>query len=114
MWRFFFFSSRRRHTRFDCDWSSDVCSSDLAREPGQDLVGRDPFVAQVLAQHVGGDELTTRELGVRRSRLLIRGLQCLSWGVLLWCDAADDFRMFRCFAAQYFRSFVAWCRYIIV
>src|SRR2546427_7738515 len=27
---FFFFSSRRRHTRFDCDLSSDVCSSDLA------------------------------------------------------------------------------------
>src|SRR5256886_12421581 len=27
----FFFSSRRRHTRFDCDWSSDVCSSDLRR-----------------------------------------------------------------------------------
>src|SRR5256886_13188811 len=26
---FFFFSSRRRHTRFGCDWSSDVCSSDL-------------------------------------------------------------------------------------
>src|SRR3989475_2128439 len=25
----FFFSSRRRHTRFDCDWSSDVCSSDI-------------------------------------------------------------------------------------
>src|SRR5256886_5404515 len=29
--RTFFFSSRRRHTRFDCDWSSDVCSSDLVR-----------------------------------------------------------------------------------
>src|SRR2546430_14590026 len=28
-WFVFFFSSRRRHTRFDCDWSSDVCSSDL-------------------------------------------------------------------------------------
>src|SRR5688572_20024424 len=27
-WKKFFFSSRRRHTRFDCDWSSDVCSSD--------------------------------------------------------------------------------------
>src|SRR5207237_1740012 len=26
---YFFFSSRRRHTRFKCDWSSDVCSSDL-------------------------------------------------------------------------------------
>src|SRR5688572_32601351 len=34
---FFFFSSRRRHTRFDCDWSSDVCSSDLGerREKGR-------------------------------------------------------------------------------
>src|SRR5260370_24516431 len=32
---FFFFSSRRRHTRFKCDWSSDVCSSDLeSREKG--------------------------------------------------------------------------------
>src|SRR5689334_23949470 len=26
---FFFFSSRRRHTRWNCDWSSDVCSCDL-------------------------------------------------------------------------------------
>src|SRR5690625_6453932 len=35
---FFFFSSRRRHTRWPRDWSSDVCSSDLApraQEPGQ-------------------------------------------------------------------------------
>src|SRR5438477_6255968 len=35
LWRkfcsfFFFFSSRRRHTKLTCDWSSDVCSSDLA------------------------------------------------------------------------------------
>src|SRR5260221_11903485 len=33
----FFFSSRRRHTRSLCDWSSDVCSSDLGRR--QCLVG---------------------------------------------------------------------------
>src|SRR5256886_3481128 len=32
---FFFFSSRRRHTRFDCDWSSDVCSSDLSATAGR-------------------------------------------------------------------------------
>src|SRR5256886_6901906 len=32
----FFFSSRRRHTRFDCDWSSDVCSSDLT--PGSEVL----------------------------------------------------------------------------
>src|ERR1022692_2149096 len=30
---FFFFSSRRRHTRLQGDWSSDVCSSDLCKEP---------------------------------------------------------------------------------
>src|SRR6266480_959142 len=29
---FFFFSSRRRHTRLTCDWSSDVYSSDLVRD----------------------------------------------------------------------------------
>src|SRR6266480_4615538 len=31
---FFFFSSRRRHTRLTCDWSSDVCSSDLGAGMG--------------------------------------------------------------------------------
>src|SRR5215510_15869382 len=31
---FFFFSSRRRHTRWPRDWSSDVCSSDLGVEHG--------------------------------------------------------------------------------
>src|SRR2546430_16459226 len=43
---FFFFSSRRRHTRFDCDWSSDVCSSDLDRPP------RQPAVAQEIVSGV--------------------------------------------------------------
>src|SRR5690606_39600396 len=33
----FFFSSRRRHTRFSRDWSSDVCSSDLRGNPKFDL-----------------------------------------------------------------------------
>src|SRR5690606_35159636 len=39
----FFFSSRRRHTRFSRDWSSDVCSSDLGydiRCPGPDAEAR--------------------------------------------------------------------------
>src|SRR5690349_23656325 len=34
---FFFFSSRRRHTRSLRDWSSDVCSSDLVAEVGRRL-----------------------------------------------------------------------------
>src|SRR5690606_39734299 len=33
----FFFSSRRRHTRFSRDWSSDVCSSDLAGLQEEDI-----------------------------------------------------------------------------
>src|SRR2546430_17212680 len=44
---FFFFSSRRRHTRFDCDWSSDVCSSDL-----QGLAKADKKAARVAAEGV--------------------------------------------------------------
>src|SRR5206468_6362868 len=39
---FFFFSSRRRHTRSDRDWSSDVCSSDLAVRTGGLQVIRTP------------------------------------------------------------------------
>src|SRR5260221_13771960 len=35
---FFFFSSRRRHTRSLCDWSSDVCSSDLVEVADRDDV----------------------------------------------------------------------------
>src|SRR5436309_14593206 len=34
MFPLFFFSSRRRHTRFSRDWSSDVCSSDLTATVG--------------------------------------------------------------------------------
>src|SRR5215208_5140683 len=37
IWLFFFFSSRRRHTRWPRDWSSDVCSSDLVRAGGLDM-----------------------------------------------------------------------------
>src|SRR5689334_25227092 len=41
----FFFSSRRRHTRWNCDWSSDVCSSDL-RERHLALLEREPLAAR--------------------------------------------------------------------
>src|SRR5436189_3549743 len=37
---FFFFSSRRRHTRYIGDWSSDVCSSDLIAEWGVEATRR--------------------------------------------------------------------------
>src|SRR3954466_2132521 len=37
----FFFSSRRRHTRLSCDWSSDVCSSDLYGDHRERRVGKE-------------------------------------------------------------------------
>src|SRR2546430_3348978 len=54
---FFFFSSRRRHTRFDCDWSSDVCSSDLPGAVHRTAVGllvlrhHQPVAGGVHGQH---------------------------------------------------------------
>src|SRR5699024_12099442 len=39
---FFFFSSRRRHTRSKRDWSSDVCSSDLG-DPALEIINGHPF-----------------------------------------------------------------------
>src|SRR6185369_4450110 len=55
---FFFFSSRRRHTRFKCDWSSDVCSSDLS--PSARCLA--DFVAPKetrLVDHIGGFAVTS-------------------------------------------------------
>src|SRR5690606_5193185 len=51
----FFFSSRRRHTRFSRDWSSDVCSSDLAIDGGGDVVeAADRDGGHLAAAAVGG------------------------------------------------------------
>src|ERR1039457_7288131 len=55
-----FFSSRRRHTRLQGDWSSDVCSSDLEAEVRQEP--REPLVEALPALRVDGDE---RRPGVR-------------------------------------------------
>src|SRR6266498_4776573 len=59
---FFFFSSRRRHTRCGRDWSSDVCSSDLARLHD---------VAHVCWQYVGlGPDLADAADAARSVRLI--------------------------------------------
>src|SRR6266478_7603509 len=77
---FFFFSSRRRHTRFDCDWSSDVCSSDLVnrapmfyiygqvQKPGQYRLERGMTVIQALATGGGVTGKGTQRGIVRHRR----------------------------------------------
>src|SRR2546427_7666962 len=59
----FFFSSRRRHTRFDCDWSSDVCSSDLASAMHLQARYAQRYVGRWKVAH--GDTLTLPQLGDR-------------------------------------------------
>src|SRR6267143_4933758 len=64
---FFFFSSRRRHTSWNCDWSSDVCSSDL---PAQGR--RAPELAVIAAARVEADD-ERRRADLRRERLEVGG-----------------------------------------
>src|SRR5256886_8068595 len=54
------FSSRRRLTRFDCDWSSDVCSSDLVDEVVDVQPDRDP---RGMIRQRGGDFVMQRLRG---------------------------------------------------
>src|SRR6266487_4338294 len=56
---FFFFSSRRRHTRWTGDWSSDVCSSDLAR--GRGGAGADQLEGQADQAAAGGLHRPTQD-----------------------------------------------------
>src|SRR2546422_4102666 len=75
MFSFFFFSSRRRHTRCSRDWSSDVCSSDLrgyrppdryglVRQPDGHGESSVPGVLRLTSQH-GRSEEHTSELQSR-------------------------------------------------
>src|SRR5436189_5502974 len=64
---FFFFSSRRRHTRYIGDWSSDVCSSDLAPRAHRGLAEHRRAAAAGLALRrplaVGGARPEERRVG---------------------------------------------------
>src|SRR5699024_11825527 len=79
---FFFFSSRRRHTRSKRDWSSDVCSSDLVRiwehqlRVDEDLAAARTGVGEVLER--AGDDLDDVLCGllVERSEERRVGKEC--------------------------------------
>src|SRR5690606_40080117 len=80
-----FFSSRRRHTRFSRDWSSDVCSSDLSPHPeprpGTMLVQRGPYAHLRHPLYAG---LALAALGTAIS---IRSWIALTTGVVLRSEA---------------------------
>src|SRR5689334_16688940 len=60
---FFFFSSRRRHTRWNCDWSSDVCSSDLRRTRIAGAHARGPTAERLPRTCRGGRRCLRRAAG---------------------------------------------------
>src|SRR5260370_24947537 len=68
---YFFFSSRRRHTRFKCDWSSDVCSSDLVGVVGAD--GDGPTAALGVVSLAGGPWRSMRGGEIEIGRASCRG-----------------------------------------
>src|SRR5256885_3773522 len=88
---FFFFSSRRRHTRLQGDWSSDVCSSDLRGRLGRPFVGTRhtvprPSPAELLAvglsadrtiavSHAGARALRRRLYPAGRLRVVPNGIE---------------------------------------
>src|SRR5689334_9769456 len=84
--RQFFFSSRRRHTRWNCDWSSDVCSSDLdaralQRENARHLVNqlrvaeKRPGLSREARAHLA-DSRDTLEEALKRSEERRVGKEC--------------------------------------
>src|SRR5690606_39791302 len=76
----FFFSSRRRHTRFSRDWSSDVCSSDLDTAAGHLLAAA--VRARGIAVETGANTRAIqgdgRVTGVTRSEERRVGKECRS------------------------------------
>src|SRR5690606_39824957 len=58
----FFFSSRRRHTRFSRDWSSDVCSSDLYLTD-EEFAQRNEAVEQLARRYENEDSEGTMGMG---------------------------------------------------
>src|SRR6266480_6813829 len=91
---FFFFSSRRRHTRLTCDWSSDVCSSDLlgsiaAQRVATAAAGRTDAGVHATSQIVHFDADADRP-----SSAWVRGVNGLlpKVAAILWAQpVADDF-----------------------
>src|SRR5256885_9878814 len=59
MLQFFFFSSRRRHTRLQGDWSSDVCSSDLGVVDALEVITRDPKMLKKIDFTCGSRVITS-------------------------------------------------------
>src|SRR6266581_6187355 len=84
LYRSFFFSSRRRHTRWTGDWSSDVCSSDLRVVPPDTGIVHQvnlEYLAQVVFADDQGRAYPDTLVGTDSHTPMVNGLGVLGWGV---------------------------------
>src|SRR6267378_5930048 len=82
---FFFFSSRRRHTRSLRDWSSDVCSSDLLADLAVVLLVRDAAAKQEYLE-----SLSVHERLLKLTRHLSHEIEVLELGSKIQKDVQDE------------------------
>src|SRR5690606_39815313 len=84
----FFFSSRRRHTRFSRDWSSDVCSSDLGTKIGK-IISFQKAPAQILF-------ITQRPMNYEGSKSFLNGciLNSCTFGLHLSIPLKNNYGQF--------------------
>src|SRR5438034_6635180 len=106
---FFFFSSRRRHTRSLCDWSSDVCSSDLPIERSDSRHAWHLYILRLNLECLQFDrakfieELRLRGIGTdRKSTRLNSSHTVSSYAVFCWKKKTTESR--RGFRAAYSAS----------
>src|SRR5690625_246006 len=89
---FFFFSCRRRHTRWPRDWSSDVCSSDLSALQWGILLwlGLGASGIGYLGWNLGARRVNTGQLAAMNNMLIPAGILV---NVLIWNRDADWLRV---------------------
>src|SRR5256885_13980938 len=84
----FFFSSRRRHTRLQGDWSSDVCSSDLWARDYEAVIAHAKAQLPDQPLFLIGHSLGAQLPGLLRSPQLVDGLLSIAAGSGYWRDNA--------------------------
>src|SRR5207237_3812339 len=100
----FFFSSRRRHTRFKCDWSSDVCSSDLQKRPLAGLEAANVFAGfDNLSRNIAAQSVRQADPGETLADPNIKMVQRASSDANQHLIVAR-FRIRNIFVAQNFRT----------
>src|SRR5260370_14617148 len=91
---FFFFSSRRRHTRFKCDWSSDVCSSDLMGIVTKNAIMLVEFAVESMREGKPREEAII-DAGMKRARPIVMTTVAMAAGIMpsaLAFRAGGEFR----------------------